>query len=54
MEKTIIKESTKFFRHQREMYKFADMMRNSRKYKVITLGSVNSSLYYVKYKTREV
>ena len=50
MEKTVIRESTKFFRHQREMYKFADMMRDSRKYKVITLGKISNSLYFVKYK----
>lgn len=50
MGKTTIKESTKFFRHQREMYKFADVMRDSRKYKVITIGSVSNSLYFVKYK----
>lgn len=50
MEKAIIKESTKFFRHQREMYKFADVMRDSRKYKVIALGRVSNSLYFVKYR----
>ena len=50
MEKTIIKESTKFFRHQREMYKFANVMRDSRKYKVITLGRISNSLYFVKYR----
>jgi len=50
MEKTVIRESTKFFRHQREMYKFADAMRDSRKYKVISLGRISNSLYFVKYK----
>lgn len=50
MGKTTIKESTKFFRHQREMYKFADVMRDNRKYKVITLGRISNSLYFVKYR----
>ncbi len=50
MEKTLIRESTKFFSREREMYKFADVMRDNRKYKVVTLGRISNRLYFVKYK----
>lgn len=54
MGKTVIRESTKFFSHEREMYKFAETIRGSWKYKVIKFGKINNRLYFVKYKNREV